>query len=115
MEVDEQLVSKELEDDEPSFYIDDKGEEEENEMKNESMTAVYVAAALSMRPMDNLREKRKGSGGEEKEKIKYFKYALPNKSKATKEVPVPSSGSDSDMGALKDDSSSDSEVENPVK
>ncbi|GMI94870.1 hypothetical protein like AT5G11780 [Hibiscus trionum] len=119
MEVDEQLVlkveEKKLEDDEPLFYLDGKGEEEENEMKNESMTAVYVAAARSMRPIDNSREKRKGSGGEEKEKIKYFKYALPNKSKATKEVSVRGSGSDSDSGASEDVSSSDSEVENPVK
>ncbi|KAE8687545.1 Plasma membrane [Hibiscus syriacus] len=115
MEVDEQLVSKKLKDDEPSFYIDDKGEEEVNEMKNESMTAVYVAAARSMRPIDKSRDKRKGSGGEEKEKIKYFKYALPSKSKARKEASVPGSGSDSDSGASKDDLSSDSEVENPVK
>ncbi|KAK8535413.1 hypothetical protein V6N13_081549 [Hibiscus sabdariffa] len=121
MEVDEQLASKveekKLDDDEPLFYLDDKGEEEENEMKNEYMTAVYVAAARSMRPIDNLREKRKGSEGEEKENLKYFKYALPSKSKATKKVSVPGSGSDSNSnsGASEDDSSSDSEVENPVK
>ncbi|MBA0731862.1 hypothetical protein Gogos_015985 [Gossypium gossypioides] len=108
-EVDEQSVTKveekKLEDDEPLFSLDDREDE-----KNEAMTAAYVAAARSMRLInDNSREKRKGSEGEEKEKIKYFKYDLSGKSKAAKEK-VLDSGSDS--GASDDDMSSDSEVDN---
>ncbi|MBA0577980.1 hypothetical protein Gorai_020284 [Gossypium raimondii] len=110
-EVDEQSVTKveekKLEDDEPLFSLDDREDE-----KNEAMTAAYVAAARSMRLInDNSREKRKGSEGEEKEKIKYFKYDLSSKSKAAKEK-VSVSGSDS--GASDDDMSSDSEVDNPL-
>ncbi|MBA0547679.1 hypothetical protein Golob_018826 [Gossypium lobatum] len=110
-EVDEQSVTKveekKLEDDEPLFSLDDREDE-----KNEAMTAAYVAAARSMRLInDNSREKRKGSEGEEKEKIKYFKYDLSSKPKAAKEK-VSVSGSDS--GASDDDMSSDSEVDNPL-
>ncbi|MBA0638907.1 hypothetical protein Goklo_021972 [Gossypium klotzschianum] len=110
-EVDEQSVmkveEKKLEDDEPLFSLDDREDE-----KNEAMTAAYVAAARSMRLInDNSREKRKGSEGEEKEKIKYFKYDLSSKSKAAKEkVSVSGSG----LGASDDDMSSDSEVDNPL-
>lgn len=110
-EIDEQSVTKveekKLEDDEPLFSFDDREDE-----KNETMTAAYVAAARSMRLInDKSREKRKGSEGEEKEKIKYFKYDLSSKSKAAKEK-VSVSGSDS--GASDDDMSSDSEVDNPL-
>lgn len=110
-EIDEQSVTKveekKLEDDEPLFSFDDREDE-----KNETMTAAYVAAAQSMRLInDKSREKRKGSEGEEKEKIKYFKYDLSSKSKAAKDK-VSVSGSDS--GASDDDMSSDSEVDNPL-
>lgn len=110
-EVDEQSLTnveeKKLEDDEPLFSLDDREDEE-----NEAMTAAYVAAARSMRLInDNSREKRKGSEGEEKEKIKYFKYDLSRKSKTAKEK-VSVSGSDS--GASADYMSSDSEVDNPL-
>ncbi|XP_022728976.1 uncharacterized protein LOC111284552 [Durio zibethinus] len=112
------VEQKKLEDD-PLFYLDAKGEaedeDEENEMKNESMTAAFVAAAHSMRLVDSSRGKRKGSGSEGKEKIKYFKYDLSSNSNSAKEkVSGWASGSASASAATDDDLSSESEVENPV-
>ncbi|XVF34989.1 hypothetical protein REPUB_Repub18cG0106100 [Reevesia pubescens] len=105
------VEDKKLEDD-PLFYVDDKGEEdkededEENEMKNESMTAAFVAAANSMRLIDSSRKKRKGNGSEKKEKMKYFKYDIGSNSKSAKENDPGSAPTDDDL-------SSESEVDNP--
>ncbi|XVE54117.1 hypothetical protein DITRI_Ditri03aG0055700 [Diplodiscus trichospermus] len=116
--VHEQSVSKvedkKLEDD-SLFYIDDKREDDddddddENRMENESMTAAFVAAARSMRQVGSPREKRKGSGSEEKERIKYSKYDLRRNSESAKD-----NISVSDSAGTDDDSSSESGVENPV-
>ncbi|XWS17379.1 hypothetical protein CRYUN_Cryun33cG0062500 [Craigia yunnanensis] len=112
----EQSVSKveekKLEDD-PLFYVDDKGEgkDEETKIENESMTDAFVAAAHLMRQRDSSRKKRKGSGNEEKERIKNFKYDVCSNSESAKDnVSI----SVSDSAASNDGLSSESEVENPV-
>ncbi|XWS26723.1 hypothetical protein CRYUN_Cryun26dG0054800 [Craigia yunnanensis] len=103
---------KKLEDD-SLLYVDNKGEEgeeeDENKMENESLTAAFVAAAHSMRQEDSSREKRKGRS-EEKERIKYFKYDLCSNSSGSDKDNVSVSG----LAATNDDLSSETEVENPV-
>lgn len=104
------LEEKKLGDD-SIFYVDKKGEEddedEENKMETESMTSAFVAAAHSMRQRGSSKEKRKGIGSEEKESIKYFKYDICSNSESAKDNVSGSVSTD-------DDSSSESEVENPV-
>ncbi|EOY30513.1 Uncharacterized protein TCM_037699 [Theobroma cacao] len=102
------LEGKKLEDD-PLFYFDNQGkeenEDEENNMKNESLTDAFMTAAHSMRLIDSFRTKRKGNGSADKEKIKYFKYDLCSNSESSK---------DKVSAVTNDDLSSESEVENPL-
>ncbi|KAK3210540.1 hypothetical protein Dsin_015246 [Dipteronia sinensis] len=90
------------------FYIDNKGEDEdeEDEEMNESMSAAFVAAAHSMKLPKNGGRKRKemGSAGNKK-KIKYPKHDLSDNHGSTRE---------GFSSVSNEDLSSESEVDDPI-
>lgn len=88
------------------FYIDNKGEEDEeegDEKMNEYASAAFIFAAHTMQSAEPERRKRKGRDLEHKSRVKFLKYSLHENSGSK----VWSSIADND------DSSSESEVENP--
>ncbi|KAI9191663.1 hypothetical protein LWI28_011666 [Acer negundo] len=88
------------------FYIDNKGEEEEDEEMNESMSAAFVVAAHSIKFPENGGRKRKemGSTGNKK-KIKHLKHDLSDNHGSTRE---------GFSSVSNEDLSSESEVEDPI-
>ncbi|KAJ8568706.1 hypothetical protein K7X08_030928 [Anisodus acutangulus] len=90
------------------FYIDNKGEEDEkegDEKMNESVSAAFVSAAHTMQSAEPEKRKRKGKDSEHKSRVKFLKYSLHE-----------NSGSREGRSSIadSDDSSSESEVENPL-
>ncbi|MCD7454151.1 hypothetical protein HAX54_023633 [Datura stramonium] len=89
------------------FYIDNKGEEDEeegDEKMNVSASDAFVAAARTMQSAEPER-KRKGKDSEHKSRVKFLKYSL-HENSGSKEG--------RSLIADSDDSSSESEVENPL-
>ncbi|KAH0743343.1 hypothetical protein KY290_031336 [Solanum tuberosum] len=89
------------------FYIDNKGEEDEEEgdvKMNESASAAFVSAAHTMESAEPERRKRKGKDSEHKSRVKFLKYSLRENSGSNGQSSIADS----------DDSSSESEVENPL-
>ncbi|KAK4368668.1 hypothetical protein RND71_012460 [Anisodus tanguticus] len=89
------------------FYIDNKGEEDEeegDEKMNESVSAAFVSASHTMQSAEPEKRKRKGKDSEHKSRVKFLKYSLHE-----------NSGSREGRSSIadSDDSSSESEVENP--
>lgn len=89
------------------FYIDNKGEEDEeegDEKMNESDSAAFVSAAHTMESAEPERRKRKGKDSEQKSRVKFLKYSLHENSGSKGKPSI----------ADNDDSSSEGEVENPL-
>lgn len=91
------------------FYIDNKGQQEDenekDETKDEAMSVAFVAAAHSLQSVEHAGgQKRKAESKERKKQPKLFKYNLYEDSGL--------SGEKSDLIG-NEDSSSESEVENP--
>ncbi|XP_049413923.1 uncharacterized protein LOC125876729 [Solanum stenotomum] len=89
------------------FYIDNKGEEDEEEgdvKMNESASAAFVSAAHTMESAEPERRKRKGKDSEHKSRVKFLKYSLRENFGSNGQSSIADS----------DDSSSESEVENPL-
>ncbi|KAJ8532009.1 hypothetical protein K7X08_011932 [Anisodus acutangulus] len=88
------------------FYIDNKGEEDEgegDEKMNESVSAAFVSAAHTMQSAEPEKRKREGKDSEHKSRVKFLKYSLHENSVSKGRSSIADS----------DDSSSESEVENP--
>ncbi|XP_059284359.1 uncharacterized protein LOC132037771 [Lycium ferocissimum] len=99
--------SKKKSDTDLIFYIDNKGEEDEeegDEKMNESASAAFVSAAHTMQSVEPEKRKRKGKDSKHKNRVKFLKYSLHENSGSKQGQ---SSVADSD------DSSSESDVENP--
>ncbi|KAG9159612.1 hypothetical protein Leryth_013596 [Lithospermum erythrorhizon] len=87
------------------FYIDKKGAEEVGDDEDEDMTstnAAFMTAAQAMQSPENGSTKRKAKDAEKQ--LKYLKYGRHEHSDVSQEKP---------SASVNDDSSSDSEVDNP--
>lgn len=87
-----------------TFYIDNKGEEESENVKDEKMSAAFVAAAHSLQSGEHGGKKRKAENNKNKRVPKFIKYNL------CEDSILP--GERSSL-VCNDDSSSGGEVNNP--
>lgn len=87
------------------FYIDNKGDEESENVKDEKMSTAFVAAAHSLQSGEHGGKKRKGEDNKKKRVPKFIKYNLCEDSILSRER--------SSLVSDDDDSSNGGEVNNP--